>query len=46
MTVMTLGQCIRDALHYAAARTQMTDTQRVDLLIRILTSYLKRHKND
>ena len=40
---MTLGQCIRDALYYAAVRTQMTDTQRVDLLIRILTAYLRRH---
>ena len=44
--LMTLDNLIRVSLQRAAEDTKMTDEQRVDLLLRVLTVYLTNRLNE
>ena len=44
--LMTLDNLIRISLQRAAEDTKMTDEQRVDLLLRVLTVYLTNRLNE
>jgi len=44
--LMTLDNLIRVSLRRAAEDTKMTDEQRVDLLLRVLTVYLTNRLNE